>query len=321
MRFNAVHGRLTVGAGLTAVVAATALIAAPAQASFPGRNGRIAFTAAPGDHPPLGWLRTMAPQGTDVQTLAVNTAREDSAPAWSPNGLRLAFVADSTFDYTDGSDSELYTSDAQGGALLRLTRTAELEVAPSWSPDGHRLVYAVVSGLDTNAPRSEIWIVNADGTGRQRLSAAGADDHNPSWSPGGGRIAFSSDRTGSREIYTMNTGGADLRRLTFDADQDDQPSWSPDGRRIVWASDVETFTGSELYSASAFDGRDWVRLTRNSFPDGEPTFSPNGRWIALSTQCRSGFCEDHEIWRIRSDGTDPRFLADGISPDWQRLVP
>ena len=324
MRFNAVHGRAKAGPGLVAaaMVVVTALVAAaPAQAAVAGRNGRIAFAAPTGDHPPLGWLRTMAPQGTELQTLTVVTARDDSGPVWSPDGRRLAFVADSTSSYEDGTDAEIYTSNPQGGELRRVTRTADMEVAPTWSPDGRKLAFAVVSGLDSEFPRSEIWTMNADGKGRVRLSAAGARDHNPSWSPDGRRIAFSSDRAGNREIYTMNTAGTDLRRLTVDADQDDEPSWSPDGTRLVWASDIETFTGSELYSASASDGRGWVRLTRNAVPDGEPTFSPDGRWIAFSTQCRSGSCEDHEIWRIRSDGGDPRFLTDGISADWQRLTP
>ncbi|CAA9513040.1 MAG: hypothetical protein AVDCRST_MAG69-2596, partial [uncultured Solirubrobacteraceae bacterium] len=28
-----------------------------------------------------------------------------------------------------------------------------------------------------------------------------------------------------------------------------------------------------------------------------------------------------EIWRVKRDGSDPRRLADGESPDWQRLLP
>lgn len=320
MLFRAMHRRFRLGLGLAGTVAAAGLFAAPAQAGFPGLNGRIAFEAAPGDHPPQGLMQTMAPQGTDVQALAVNTARERSGPAWSPAGRRLAFVADSTFDYTDGADAELYTSDPRGGALRRLTRTPELELAPAWAPEGRRLAYAVVSRLESADPRSEIWVVNADGTSRKRLSALGARDYNPSWSPDGTRIAFSSDRSGNREIHTMNPLGGDVRRVTFDADRDDQPSWSPDGRRLVWASDVETFYGAELWVANA-DGRAPMRLTRDAFPDAEPTFSPDGRWIAFSTQCRAGSCESHEVWRIRSDGGDPRRLAAGISPDWQRIVP
>jgi len=302
-----------------AVVLAALLAAPVAQAAFPGRNGRLAFAAPPGDHPPLGWLRTAGPSGADVRALALETGTEDSAPVWSPDGRRLAFVSDSTFTWEDGGDADIFTSDAAGGALQRLTQTPELERSPTWSPDGRRIAFTVVSGLDAAQPTSEIWAMNADGTNRRRISAPGATDYNPSWSPGGWRIAFASDRTGSREIYSMDTAGGDVRRVTRDADVDDQPTWSPDGKRLAWVSNLETFTGAEIYEANALDGRAAVRRTTNRVPDREPAFSPDGRWIAFTTQCRSGSCEDHEVWRVTRDGADPRFLADGVSADWQRL--
>lgn len=316
-------GRLLRGAqggALVGVVVAALAVAPTAQAAFAGSNGRIVFAAPPSESPPLGWMKTMAPQGTDIKTLAVDTATERSAPVWAPDGRRLAFVSDSTFTTDDGGDADLYTSDAGGRSLRRVTRTAGVERSPSWSADGRRLTYAVVTRPRSADPGSEVWVINADGTGRHRLSAPGAQDYSPSWSPGGRRIAFSSERSGNREIYSMGTDGDDVRRVTFSAGRDDDPSWSPDGRRLVWTAGLEMFTGAELHSADALDGRDAVRLTHDGAADGEPTFSPDGRWIAFSTQCRSGSCEDHEIWRIRSDGSDPRFLADGISADWQRLT-
>jgi len=310
---------LTITSTALAVALAALLVVPAAQAAFPGRNGRLVIAAPPGDHPPLGWLRTMNPQGGEVRSLAVDTATEDSGPVWSPDGGRLAFVSDSSFSWEDGGDRDIFTSDAAGSSLRRLTRTPELEGSPTWSPDGRRLAFTVTSALDAPRPVSEIWVMNADGTDRRRLSAPGASDHNPAWSPGGWRIAFASDRADSREIYTMDTRGGDVRRVTADGDLDDQPTWSPDGRRLAWVSDLETFTGAEIYEADALSGRAAVRRTNNDVPDREPAFSPDGRWIAFTTQCRSGSCEDHEVWRITREGADPRFLADGVSADWQRL--
>lgn len=60
----------------------------PAQASFPGRNGRIAFTAP------------SSAMGLDVVTVAADgsgrvrltTTGDASSPAWSREGRRIAFV-------------------------------------------------------------------------------------------------------------------------------------------------------------------------------------------------------------------------------------
>jgi tol-pal system beta propeller repeat protein TolB len=311
-----VHGKAA-GTVIAAVAFAALLMASSAQAAFPGHNGRLVLAPAPEDAPPTGALRTIAPQGTDLRLLPIRTASNDSAPAYSPDGTKIAYVADSTGTVLDGGDSELYIANADGTGARRVTRTAGLERTPSWSPDGTKLVYAVAAGLDTARPTSEIWQIATNGTGARRLSAAGARDYEPAWSPNGLRIAFSSDRTGGREIFSMAAAGGDVRRLTVDADTDDQPAWSPDSKRIVFVSNVETFTGAELWSMNA-DGSGTVRLTRDTVPQADPVYSPDGKWIAYSTQCQTS-CESHQVWRIASNGTDPRYLALGVQPDWQRL--
>ena len=81
------------------------------------------------------------------------------APAWSPNGERLAFV----------TRGDLWVSDADGTHQALLVRGAD---DPAWAPNGRRLAFT---------RDGWIWTVRADGLDRRRL-ARGA---HPAWSPHG----------------------------------------------------------------------------------------------------------------------------------------
>lgn len=74
------------GKGWGVVIACAALCAtlwtAPAEAAFPGQNGKIAF-ARDGD------IWTVNPDGTGRIRITTNPAR-DFSPRWSPDGKQIA---------------------------------------------------------------------------------------------------------------------------------------------------------------------------------------------------------------------------------------
>ena len=301
--------RALIAAGLAALAGA-----APAHATFPGENGRFVLDESQTDENYEGQVLTMSYTGADMR-LVTRTGVAVAEPIWSPSGRRIAYV--STADHTwPGGDSEIHKIYPDGTGRRRLTDSAGYESSPTWSPDGKRIAFAYTPVGDWTV--SEIWVMNADGSNRRRLSSAGARDHNPVWSPGGYRIAFASDRSGSREIYNMATDGTDVRRVTRDADYDDHPTWAPTGNRLVWVTATDT-RGLDIVEANALDGSAAVKRTTSTAYETEPVVSPNGKWIAYQTWSASGYMT--EIWRIRRDGSDPRRLAYGASPDWQRLEP
>ncbi len=70
---------------------------------------------------------------------------------WSPDGAQLAFVKE-----VDGN-VDVYTMDADGGNVLRLTSDAADEHSPTWSPDGSMIAF--------NSDRSgsdQIWRTNVE---------------------------------------------------------------------------------------------------------------------------------------------------------------
>jgi TolB protein len=54
---------------------------------------------------------------------------DEFAPAWSPDGERIAFIGD-----RDGND-QLYVMRADGTGLVRLTSGQADKEAPAWSTD------------------------------------------------------------------------------------------------------------------------------------------------------------------------------------------
>lgn len=91
------------------------------------------------------------------------------APAWSPDGKKLAFVYARDISkeiYTaDDTTKEIYVANADGSNPQRLTNNTSADFAPVWSPDSKELIFA--SNRDGN---EEIYRMNADGSNQVRLT-------------------------------------------------------------------------------------------------------------------------------------------------------
>src|SRR5213592_3512230 len=101
---------------LLAVAALAALGAAPASATFPGPNGRIAFS----DYV-SGQIYAVNPDGSALRQLThTRPSRGADFPSWSPNGEKVLF---SRFrnDLPDGNDnSRIWIMNADGTNKRRL---------------------------------------------------------------------------------------------------------------------------------------------------------------------------------------------------------
>ena len=111
--------------------------------------------------------------------------REGSHPAWSPDGLRIAF------EY----EGDIWLIDGNGTNMMQLTSTANTtEGLPSFSPDGRRIVYASNEGLDGKPMDHDfnIWHMSVEGSEKVQITELSSWDSWPRWS--GSSILFLSAR-------------------------------------------------------------------------------------------------------------------------------
>jgi TolB protein len=196
-----------------------------------------------------------------------------SSPAWSPDGNQLAFMA--SFQ----GDPEIYTSDAFGGHIHRLTYSLAVSTSPTWDPKtGNQIIFVSDRGglpdlFEMNSDGSnttKIPLSEATGVAAADLPATGYVI-DPAWSPNGELLAFSWRRpAGNYDLYVMDLASHQLIELTRDSGQNERPSWAPDGRHIVFES---TRSGTlQIWSVLA-DGSEPRELTATGRNE-----SPNWSW-------------------------------------------
>jgi eukaryotic-like serine/threonine-protein kinase len=168
--------------------------------------------------------------GRNARPLTPNTASDESEPAFSPTGDRIAFRS-------SREPAGIYVMEETG-------ENVRLAVAeghhPSWSPGGTEIVYSTI-GRDMPATRttvpSALWVVSLETGAKRPLGQT--DAIQPSWSPHGHRIAywFMPPNVGRSVIATIPSGGGDPVVVTRDAATNWNPVWSPDGKFLYFASD------------------------------------------------------------------------------------
>jgi Tol biopolymer transport system component len=149
-------------------------------------------------------------------------------PAWSPDGARVAFMAQTP----EGSQNyEIYVMNADGTSPMRVTDSPGEDGWPTWSPDGSKIAFASVRDdcslssapdcLSTGdiGPFLTLWVMNVDGSDPHRVSRRFIQI--PDWSPDGGYIVFGT-RGG---LGIVSTDGAAYAELPLGLPEPNFPDW------------------------------------------------------------------------------------------------
>jgi TolB protein len=291
-------------------------VATPAQATFPGTNGRIAFGSdrfGGGDHN----IFTMNPDGSDVRQLTFLTADQGAAlrQAWSPDGSKLVFEQRNT----DGSVRQIYMMNADGSNQhLLFSDPSSGDHDPSFSPDGSRVIFG---RCPNDFEGCAIYTVKTDGHGLAAVThfTHGVFDFDPVYSPDGRTIAFTSFNRGGvvAAVYLVNPHGSNLRRITPTGVEGVNPDWSPDGTRIAFQANCCLPQGQDqqIWTMNA-DGSGLKQLT---FPgtqhDSTPSYAPAGDRIAFNRDAED--FSTSSVLTMNADGTDVTTIqTDAFLPSW-----
>ena len=286
------------------IVVALALPAS-ALATFPGRNGKIAFTTQRDGN---SEIYSMNADGSGVTRLT-NHPSGDGNPAWSPDGKTILFAS-----LRDGSSSKVWIMNADGSNPTLLTPQGGHD--PRWYPDGTRFAYVTPSGainvrtLDGSSdtqlfPPDPPCEIDPD-TGVETRCEYKA---NIDVSPDGSRIVYATYVVDTNPIrpdhYTVRT------HLSIFNAPGAMPSWAPDQSQLAFAEyfDDDGLVHSALGTMTANGSA--RSIVRND--SVAPSWSPEGTKIAFS--------EGSDIKVVNPDGTGVTDLGQaGSDPDWQPIT-
>lgn len=191
------------------------------------------------------------------------------SPAWSPDGLWLAYVSFET------KHSAVYVQLVRTGERRQVSARAGVNGAPAWSPDGHKLALTL-AGTNGNL---DIYVLDLDTQTLSKLTDDPAIDTEPAWAADGRSVYFTSDRAGSPQIYQIGVQpGARPKRITFGGTYNARPRMSPDGSLLA----MVTLDGSNYRIAVQDTASGAVRILSHGRLDESPSFAPNGATLIYS---------------------------------------
>lgn len=269
----------------------------PAHATFPGKNGRIAFIQGPD-------IYTINADGRDLRQLT-NLGPDTSAfwQSWSPDGKQIVFNEYTSPDFL----GQLWLMDADGSNQRPLLADTDFsDERPSFSADGSSVVFSRCR-LDTEA--CALYQIEI-GSGRIRAINGfllGIQDLSPHYSSDN-RLAFTGvGRRGIICAIELHSEGKDgLQNLTPANLSASQPDWSPNGTQIAFSTHCQNPQNEEIWVVSAREG-ELKRLTNNGNDylagphDFHPSWSPQGDAIVFERD--SADFSDSGIFIVREDGS------------------
>ena len=211
----------------------------------------------------------------------------DAEGDYSPDGKKIVFASNrSAYDHELSKEDQerlkvdkqyfmdIYTMDADGSNVKRLTDVPGYDGGPFFSHDGKKICWR---RFTPKGDVAEVMVMNADGSDQQAITKLGAMSWAPYFHPSGDYLIFTTNLQGfaNFELYIVDAHGKHAPvRVTYTDGFDGLPVFSPDGKKLAWTSGRTAGGASQIFMA------DWNDAAARKALD----LTPGGKHEAASTK-------------------------------------
>ncbi|MET0370803.1 MAG: S9 family peptidase [Sphingobium sp.] len=260
------------------------------------------------------YLLDLATRGAAPRMIASVADKNESAPAFAPDGKALYFISNAS-----GGD-QLWRVPLSGGQPAQITRASGGISGFLLSPSGDRVALWADRPVGART-LDDVRPATPPGAGTGRVYDQLFVRHWDTWADGQRSQIFVMPLAGGRAVSVMGDLVGDSPSKPFGGAE--EIAWSADGRTLFFAlreaGRIEPLsTNLDIFSVPADGSGKPVNLTdANDATDTLPAVSPDGQWLAYVAMKRPGYEADRQVLMLRNIASG---AVRALTQDWDRSV-